>query len=458
MAKCYTLTADVFTIPYHDDESILYAPLLGFVCVVNDDVINLLADVEHIDLKTLNKEEKATLRYLEDKGLLNGSREYNCVHPYQEKYQPAQLTLFPTNQCNLRCIYCYASAGEQKPLVMDWHYAVSAIEFMITSLKERGGKHLSLGLHGGGEPLYPWQFIKRVVGYVEDRCSQEGLTHAIFSASNGVLSEKQLQYIVKHFVNLNISFDGLPHVQDYHRPLAGGQGSFEHVDRTMRFLDEKKFNYGIRGTVSDYNINLMPEIVRYIGEHYRCKSVHLEPLFYCGRCKTTGTMDPGIEAFAEQFKRCEDVAAEYGINLIYSGCHIDMLRNMFCGVSCANFSVTPDGYLTACYEVTDREDSKSEKFFFGRIREDGTIFIDDEKRRRLHSLTVDQLDYCRDCFAKWHCAGECAAKIPHDDITGARGHDRCQLNRQLIAERLKRIVEGNFKTGRLSYHKIEDMT
>jgi len=329
---------------------------------------------------------------------------------------------------------------------MDWHYAVNAIEYMIQNQKERGSKHLSLGFHGGGEPLHPWQFIKKIVSFAEERCTKEGFTWSIYSATNGVLSEKQLEWIVKHFVNLNISFDGLPHVQDFHRPLPNGKSSFEYVDRTFKFLDKHNFNYGIRGTVSSYNIHLMPEIIHFIGQNYKSKSVHLEPLFYCGRCKTTGTLNPDMQAFADNFMACEDVAVKYGINLIYSGCHIDMLHSTFCGAPGNNFSITPDGYVATCFELTDRTDPKAEQFFIGRIEEDGSVTIDEKKRRKLYSLSVDQLEYCQDCFAKWHCAGECASKLPHADITGARGHDRCQLNRRLIANRLHRMVEKNVPT------------
>jgi len=455
MADLYKLTADVFTLPYHGEESILYAPRAGFACVVNEDVINLLANLQEGGGNPPNEEESAVLEYLAGKGILNGSQEINCVFPYQQKYQPPQLTLFPTNQCNLRCTYCYASAGERIPLTMEWRYAQGAIEFMLNGLKERKSRHLAIGFHGGGEPLYPWAFVKRVVRYVEERCKEENFSHSIFSATNGVLSEKQLQWIIRHFVNLNISFDGLAEVQDRQRPLANGRGSFQYVDRTMHFLDQHRFNYGIRGTISNLNIDRMVDSVHFIGRNYQCKSVHLEPLFYCGRCKTTTAADPNMEAFAENFARCEDVANEYGIQLLYSGCHLDMLRNTFCGAANGNFSITPDGCITSCYEVTDASNPRSDRFFFGRIGADGQVIIDEEKRRRLFSLTVDQLEYCADCFAKWHCAGECAAKIPHDDLTGARGHDRCQLNRRLIANRLHRMVEGKFASKHLSCQRVE---
>lgn len=439
------LTVDLFSLPSTDGNSILYAPRRGFACKVNSAALSLLANIETCDLGRLNSEEKATIDFFKARGFFDQTWQYNPIPPVSPDFAPTQLTLFPTNQCNLRCSYCYASAGDRKPLVMDWHYASSAIEYMIRSLKSRGLQNFSLGFHGGGEPLYPWTFIKRVVSYVEERCKEEGMRLAVFSATNGVLSEKQLEWIIAHFVSLNISFDGLPHVQDLHRPLLGGKGSFVYVDKTLRYLDEHNFNYGIRGTVSSHNVNLLKEIVEFIHANYKVKSVHLEPLVYCGRCKTSGSQSPDMELFADNFMACEDLCQSYGINLIYSGAHLSALHNGFCGVSGHNFSVTPDGFLTSCYEVTEPDDPRSSTFFFGNIDAYGQVHVDDNKRQFLASLTVDKLHYCQDCFSKWHCAGECAAKLENGDYRGERGNERCRLNRKLALNRLQRIIDGKFE-------------
>ena len=444
MSGKYNVTCDLFTVPYKDDMKILYAPRLGFVCTANHDLVNLLSDLDTIDENSLNKDQKAALEFLDNKGILNGSKEVSVIKSFPEKYSPTMVTLFPTNQCNLRCRYCYASAGDNNPKFMDWHIATSAVNQVITNLKNNNLELMSLGFHGGGEPLFPWQFIKRIVTYTENLCAKEGLKLVVFSATNGLLSEQQLEWIIKHFNNLNISFDGLPHVQDYHRPLPDGKGSFEFVDRTMRFLDSHNFDYGVRSTISSYNVELMEETIDFIGQNYNVKNVHFEPLFYCGRCKTSGSINPEFKIFSKNFQKCETKCRPYSIAFTYSGCKIETLTSSFCGVSSDNFSVTPEGYITSCYETTSKNDPKSETFFIGRISKDDRLEIDKKKRQFLNSLTVGQLIYCKDCFAKWHCAGECAVKLGHTDYTGKRGHDRCELNRQLIANRISNILEGTY--------------
>ncbi len=444
MCKTFSITSDLFTIPYKKDKVILYAPRRRLTCVVNHDLLNLLADIDSLESSSLNSRQIAALRYLEKKRILNGPEEYSCVKSTSEVYSPTHVTLFPSNQCNLRCIYCYASAGDSKPEIMDWNRATSAIDIVINNSKKRNSKRFSLGFHGGGEPLLPWRFVKRIVSYAKDRAEKEGLNLAVFAATNGLLKETQLEWIVKHFANLNISFDGLPHVQNYHRPLPNGKDSFEFVDRTMRFLDDHNFNYGIRSTISSFNADLMAESIDYIGQNYKTKSVHFEPLFHCGRCKKGSTLSPDLKLFSANYQKSEKLSEPYGIALTYSGCKFERLSNSFCGVTRDNFALTPDGYVTTCYEVTSKDDPASKTFFIGKMGQSGKLSIDEGRRQYLQSLTVDKLEYCRDCFAKWHCAGDCLVKISKGDYSGDRGHERCEMNRQLIRNRLINLVEGTY--------------
>ena len=271
MGKNFRITTDLFTIPYKDDQHLVYAPKIGFLCAGNKAVVDLLAKLNKSNPGEFFKEEVETLEYLEKNKVLNGSHDKPISLPCPEKFTPVTVTLFPTNQCNLRCRYCYASAGEKKPLVIDWHYAVSAVDHLVENAKSLNVKQINVGFHGGGEPLFPWALIKRIVTYAEEVAKQNDLRSAVYSATNGLLSEQQLGWIVEHFANLNISFDGLPHVQDYHRPLPDGQGSFKFVDRTLKFLDEHNFNYGIRSTISEYNIDLMEESLDFIVNNYKSR-------------------------------------------------------------------------------------------------------------------------------------------------------------------------------------------
>ncbi len=443
MADTYRVTCDLFEVPTGGPDRLLYAPRRGYVLRANADLVGLLGDLESVHPDTLNDEQRAVLEDLVEQGILNGDPDPPVVRQEAGAYAPTQVTLFPTNRCNLRCTYCYAAAGDFPAKRLSMEHATGAIDGVIENILQKKKRRLSLGFHGGGEPLLEWRLVQDIVAYAETRCAKEGLDLGVNSATNGVLSRSQCEWIIRHFKSLNISFDGLPDVQDEQRPLPGGKGSFPLVDQTLRFLDRHDFPYGIRSTISLLNVDRMEDCLEFIAKHYKTRTVHFEPLFYCGRCKTTGVMSPPMASFAEHYKRCLDRAATLGVKLTYSGSRLENLTPCFCGVSNDNFAVTPDGDITACFEVTSRDDPRAETFVIGRIEKAGRIAVDAAKRRALWDLTVDHLPYCKDCFAKWHCAGDCVTRIGHSDYAGPRGHERCLLNRSLLAHRLEKLLDGS---------------
>jgi sulfatase maturation enzyme AslB (radical SAM superfamily) len=208
---------------------------------------------------------------------------------------------------------------------MKWHYAVSAVNTIIENALKSGAGSISIGFHGGGEPLLPWTFIKRITGYAETESRKNNLKLAVYSATNGLLSEKQLEWITEHFCDLNISFDGLPHIQDHHRPLPDGKGSFKFIDRTFKYLDKKKFNYGIRSTFTEHNIDLMEDSYDFIINNYNPRTIHFEPVFQCGRCRTDKKFEVNLEKFAKYFQKIDEKNSNRKVRFTYSGCGLKHL-------------------------------------------------------------------------------------------------------------------------------------
>lgn len=83
-------------------------------------------------------------------------------------------------------------------------------------------------------------------------------------------------------------------------------------------------------------------------------------------------------------------------------------------------------------------DPRSQRFFFGSYdAQAGGFAFDRKKLKELAELNVRNFPYCRDCFCKWHCAGDCAAKVldgiaPHEHA----GCSRCEVNRARIETEL----------------------
>jgi len=71
-----------------------------------------------------------------------------------------QLTLITTSDCNLRCRYCFANAGETR-IVMCEEVAMAAVRYAI---QRAAGRDLLISFFGG-EPSLTQELIKKVVEF-----------------------------------------------------------------------------------------------------------------------------------------------------------------------------------------------------------------------------------------------------------------------------------------------------
>ena len=158
---------------------------------------------------------------------------------------------------------------------------------------------------------------------------------------------------------------------------------------------------------------------------------------------------PDSAKFVEMFREGVDIARRAGMRLVYSGARQDMLSDCFCKVSSGSFTVTPTGDVTSCYEVTYASDPRSERFFFGRYdSEAGDFLFDQEKLDELSQLNVRNMPFCADCFCRWHCAGDCAAKVL-DGIQPEQNHGsvRCEINRALTLDQIRQRLDWSTENG-----------
>ena len=174
-------------------------------------------------------------------------------------------------------------------------------------------------------------------------------------------------------------------------------------------------------TVAPESVGCLPESIDFITGNFQPEKIQAEPLFLEGRAKNIHSRRKGDENFVRRFIQAFRIAEERGVHLFYSGAQPDIFTTRFCLAACRAFVVTPEGHVTTCFEIFGKHHRLGERFIVGSF--DGDKFVMDTARlRRVFRRTVDSLDFCRDCFCKWHCAGDCAAKEG----------SRCFINQEIM--------------------------
>ncbi len=450
----YQLATEVFSLP-SDQGRLIYAPLIQTSVVVNDAALNLLVDIAAQRGVTRDARTGPVLDLLEELSLIS---ETDAAKPAAgatndspaavssragrvclgAPVKPTDVTLFLTTACNLRCVYCYASGGE-RPRYLDPEVAFDAIDLVVANAVEAGEPRVRVSFHGGGEPTLAAETLEACVTHARHRCDDSAVELATGTATNGVMGDRMRDYFAETMTSVMVSVDGPPEIQNRLRPRAGGGPSSAEVDRTLARLSRSKVTLGVRLTCTADALDRAVETTRRLAGAYRLKTIHLEPLFVCGRSIGNGLQPPGGEQFVEVFRACREEAGRQGVELTYSGAR-QSVSCSFCQASKPSFNVTTEGDVTACYEVTGRDDVRAGTFVYGSYDPARRSFVFDAERvAALRRLTVNDAPRCGRCFAKYHCAGDCPAKRLYagaDDAVIAR----CEINRRLTLDQLEEAI------------------
>jgi len=438
------LSAELFSIPLEEpDRYLVYAPLRKAAFVANARLVNFLADLKD-GMPNAGADPDGSLgEFLRRMEILDGGEEEQPVTTFEGDPLPTAVTLFLTTACNLRCTYCYASAGDTPTKFMPLEVARRGIDFVCANALAKGEPNIEIAYHGGGEPTVNWRVMTESLAYAREQAHRLGLEVGAASATNGVLNDDQIDWIVANLDGVSLSFDGLPDAHDKHRPMVSGKGSSDRVIHTLRRFDQAGFAYGVRVTVTADQIPLLPDSIDYICSNFSPKAIQAEPAYQMGRWEEAPSAE--TDGFIAAFREAQARASRHGQSISFSAARVGYLTNHFCGITQDSFALSPDGNVSACYEVFSEENTWAPVFFYGRPDGDsGGYAFDVDKLDHLRGQAVQHREYCRGCFAKWTCAGDCYHKsLTVNGSLEFQGSDRCHITRELTKDQILAKIEAS---------------
>jgi uncharacterized protein len=318
---------------------------------------------------------------------------------------------------------------------MPWDTVTGVVDRIFDSAAAAGQKTMVVNFHGG-DPGAVWPLFLRTRDYLRDQEKSLGIRVLTSVGTNGVLDQAQRLWLTENIDSATLSVDGPPDIHDSNRILPDGSPSSALVMKTIEHFDQVKFRYAIRSTITAGTVSRMDEIAQFLCTASAANKIQMEPMFPRGRAD--GVIAPNAQEFVNNFREARKVAAAFGRTLSYSGARLDVLTNVFCKACGDSAVVTPSGDITSCYEIADAKDPLAQVFFFGRYDSQTRSFaVDEDRRARLFGLSVLDKPRCQDCFCKWHCAGDCPAKVLHAESAGPQDLPyRCFINRELTKDQL----------------------
>lgn len=289
-----------------------------------------------------------------------------------------------TKKCNLRCLYCYSSAGEPA----ENELKIDELKSVALQAKELGAKKIIL--LGGGEPLH-FDGLEDIVDYI----NSIGLQQILFT--NGTLiNEENAHFLYKNKVSVIIKHNSLkPEIQD---TLADVKGAFKHINKGLKILMEigypdKNAALGIQSIICKQNIDELPSM--WIWARERGIIPYFEMLTYQGRAKENIDLIVSVPEIKAIFEHLEMIdSSKFGIewNSHPTIAAFSCKRHLY---SCL---INSQGYVQPCTGID---------LFVGNIRETPLAEILDSSPVIMNLRNVyKKIDgYCKTCEYNKDCYG-----------------------------------------------------
>lgn len=329
--------------------------------------------------------------------------------------------LHVTNACNSRCVMCFEA---HRPEYMTYQTAKDTADFLIRNAEITGA--VPAITFFGGEPLLCWDSI--IVPLTEYIRNEYHKPFRLSMTSNcTLLTEERLKFMNQHNISLLFSIDGDRETQEYNRPLASGESSFDAVLPVLDLIPVYRLGTMFRSTIIPETCHNVFHNMMFAKEHGydACYVVPNTLQEWDERSLRTlaGEMrkysDYMINAFRTddntylrfpEFERTFSKIQQINTAIANDTCRPEKTCGACakCGLGTQRFAAVGfDGKLYGCQELACNE-MDNDIFLIGDIYNG----VDQERRERLatsYDRTVEHGEDCKNCRLARICHGGCVA-------------------------------------------------
>lgn len=401
----------------------------------------ILYDVDNMDLFIGNNLSESQLtRIKEDENKIDFLSEDERIIKYDKtqernvtnKPNMHRITVCVSNDCNLRCKYCYAQGGSygMERNVMRESTAKDFVKFCVENFNK-----IDNVLFFGGEPLLNYKIIQYICNLFEHFSKVSKFTLPSFSIiTNGTLCNDDILALIHNKISsVTVSIDGDKPINDTNRVFPNGKGSYD------------KICYFIKKCKENANIQIQFEAT-YTAAHVKQGLSRFE--IYSFLSKTFGI--DGIIADEEKLSMQNRLDNLHNLTkqdmLTTKFCCLPMdfwqvtstivgkKPHKFCGLFDDRITVTTNGDIVACQMVIG-----SPQNIVGNIYEPCIVDKIKQNKRYFKSNNI-----CSKCWCNHLCGGCAVQKFyskNNKNFNATPNHGICFFTKLYIEEMLYKMQE-----------------
>ncbi len=318
------------------------------------------------------------------------------------------ICLNVAHACNMKCRYCFASQGDfgMEAGLMSLATGQKALDYLV----EKSGpvKNLEVDFFGG-EPLLNLAMLRELVQYGRQKEAAAGKRFNFTLTTNALLlDDAVVDFVIDNQISVILSLDGRPEINDLHRILNNGEGSYGLiVPNIKRMVAANPLSYYIRGTFTRHNLDFARDLQHIIELGF--EAVSLEPAV--GPENEYSIQEPDLPQVLKEYEHLTDLLCDYqrnGKDVHFFHFNLDLQkgpclakRHSGCGAGVEYLVVTPNGDIYPCHQFVGENE-----FLMGNIAD---AQLNQQIRHRFIHNRLQDKDDCRKCWARYFCGGGCHA-------------------------------------------------
>jgi len=353
-------------------------------------------------------------------GLLEENKKFICI------------TLYVTDNCNFRCVYC---PQEHKPSVFSdesWEGLYKYLEKNVVSKKL---EKIVIDFFGGEPLLRSKQIVSFLTKMKNLQKKYPDLKTRYNMTTNGYLLTPELYDKLAELglKDFQITLDGFAKIHNQTRPLADGGPTWDVIVKNLDYINTKDDDITIqfRSNISTINKDFTEDFVKWVSKRYTNKKfeISLQPV-----SKINDNVDKKYVQNLESFKPIIDIQKKSGRSFKDNVNFLDKL-GMACRFAANYFTITTDAKIYKC-EYTYFE----EVYPVGYLSDDGDFIFNEDYPLWTKDLEIED---CPNCIIYPLCAARYCIK---NNVNGYYNHDKCME----MQEGIIKSIRTNIQKGTLS--------
>ena len=329
------------------------------------------------------------------------------AHPKGELYyNDYYLKLVQSTRCNLHCSYCFAR--KDTSFDMSLETAKKAILFFLDKFVPDSNRRFIIDLTGSGEPLLRLDFILKVNEFVLELKEKRNINIFCQLASNGMLlTPKVSSLLKKNNILFGVSLDGEKEISELNRTGL----NYDKVSQNINNLENKDF-FGLAATYSANNHDFIKIFKTLFA--FKPEVVGMKPVRLPENDKNSINLN-NIEEIKDSYDRFakwmykqlvsnrNDIFSSFMKSEDYFTRFLKATIRPFriyyrCSAGVSSFAVDAKENIIICPAFIGNKEG-----IIGNL----TDGFDPSKKQKLERLYADKISYCKKCWARYTCAGEC---------------------------------------------------